>query len=145
MVIVFGLRPAAQPQAFDVVIHGGTVYDGSGGPLAKDERIDDIQFYVDPRAELLIDDIVLYEAAPPGETRPFPRRVIFAGWFDTGRQCFRRGEPWSRLRLRKGGVPWTPKRPFSRLSSLSRSPARGKPAGGHAEALLLPRVRPCWW
>jgi hypothetical protein len=33
--------------------------NGSGGPLAEDERIDDIQFYVHPRAELLIDDIVL--------------------------------------------------------------------------------------
>ena len=50
--------------------------DGSGGPLAEDERIDDIQFYIDPRAELLIDDIVLYEAAPDGEKRPFPARVL---------------------------------------------------------------------
>jgi hypothetical protein len=62
--------------------------DGSGGSLGADERIDDIQFYIDPRAEahLLIDDIVLYEAAPEGETAPFPRRVIFTGWFDTGKQ-----------------------------------------------------------
>jgi hypothetical protein len=60
--------------------------DGSGGPLAEDERIDDIQFYVAPDAELLIDDIVLYEAAPSGETDPFPRRVLFTGWFDTGKQ-----------------------------------------------------------
>ncbi len=60
--------------------------DGSGGPLAKDERIDDIQFYIDPKADLLIDDIVLYEAALKTETRPFPRRVIFTGWFDTGKQ-----------------------------------------------------------
>lgn len=58
--------------------------DGSGGPLAKDERIDDIQFYADPRAELLIDDVVLYEAAAEGETRPFPKRVLFTGLFDTG-------------------------------------------------------------
>jgi N-acyl-D-aspartate/D-glutamate deacylase len=32
IVLVLGLRPAAQPQAFDVVIRGGTVYDGSGNP-----------------------------------------------------------------------------------------------------------------
>lgn len=64
--------------------------DGSGGPLAADERIDDIQFYVDPRAELLIDDIVLYEAAAEDETRPFPGRILFTGWFDTGKQ----GQEW---------------------------------------------------
>src|SRR5262249_48657644 len=46
--------------------------DGSGGPLSEDERIDDVQFYVDPRAELLIDDMVLYDAAAPDEKRPFP-------------------------------------------------------------------------
>jgi hypothetical protein len=64
--------------------------DGSGGPLAEDERIDDIQFYVMPDAELLIDDIVLYDAAPEGEgerpREPFPNRVLFTGWFDTGKQ-----------------------------------------------------------
>jgi purine nucleosidase len=64
--------------------------DGSGGPLSEDERIDDIQFYVDPRAELLIDDIVLYDAALAGETRPFPQRIVFTAWFDTGRQ----GQEW---------------------------------------------------
>ena len=64
--------------------------DGSGGPLSADERIDDIQFYTDPSAELLIDDIVLYEAAPEGEKRPFPRRLLFTGWFDTGKQ----GKEW---------------------------------------------------
>lgn len=64
--------------------------DGSGGPLSADERIDDIQFYADPAAELLIDDIVLYEAAPEGEKRPFPKRVLFTGWFDTGKQ----GKEW---------------------------------------------------
>lgn len=64
--------------------------DGSGGPLSADERIDDIQFYVDPAAELWIDDIVLFDAAPPGEFVPFPRRVIFTGWFDTGAQ----GKEW---------------------------------------------------
>src|SRR5205814_7483462 len=64
--------------------------DGSGGPLAKDERIDDIQFYVDPRAELLIDDVILYDAASEGEKRPFPKGVLFTGWFDTGKQ----GKEW---------------------------------------------------
>jgi inosine-uridine nucleoside N-ribohydrolase len=64
--------------------------DGSGGPLAADERIDDIQFYVDPQAELLIDDVMLYDAAVDGEKRPFPARVVFTGWFDTGKQ----GKEW---------------------------------------------------
>jgi inosine-uridine nucleoside N-ribohydrolase len=64
--------------------------DGSGGPLAADERIDDIQFYIDPRAELLIDDVVLYDAAPEGEKRPFLSRILFTGWFDTGKQ----GQEW---------------------------------------------------
>lgn len=64
--------------------------DGSGGPLAADERIDDIQFYIDPRAELLIDDVVLYEAAADGEKRPFPSRLLYTGWFDTGKQ----GKEW---------------------------------------------------
>ncbi len=64
--------------------------DGSGGPLSEDERIDDIQFYVDPRAEVLIDDVVLYDAAPADETRPFPKRLVFTGWFDTGQQ----GREW---------------------------------------------------
>lgn len=67
--------------------------DGSGGPLAVDERIDDIQFYIPPDAELLVDDIVLYDAAPEaaaGNARPFPGRVIFTGWFDTGEQ----GQEW---------------------------------------------------
>jgi inosine-uridine nucleoside N-ribohydrolase len=60
--------------------------DGSGGALAADERIDDMQFYIDPRAELLIDDVVLYDAAAATEKRPFPKRIIFTGWFDTGKQ-----------------------------------------------------------
>jgi hypothetical protein len=64
--------------------------DGSGGPLSEDERIDDIQFYVDPSAELIIDDIVLYDAAAPGELDPFPARIVFTGWFDTGQQ----GKEW---------------------------------------------------
>ncbi|HUE75037.1 MAG TPA: nucleoside hydrolase [Pirellulaceae bacterium] len=65
-------------------------HDGSGGPLSENERIDDIQFYVDPRAELSIDDIILYDAAAPGEDRPFPQRLQFTGWFDTGKQ----GQEW---------------------------------------------------
>ncbi len=64
--------------------------DGSGGPLAADERIDDIQFYIEPSGDLLIDDIVLYEAADDDEPRPFPARSIFTGWFDTGVQ----GKEW---------------------------------------------------
>jgi hypothetical protein len=64
--------------------------DGTGGPLSENERIDDIQFYADPRAELLIDDIVLYDAAPEKETRPFPKRILFTGWFDSGKQ----GKEW---------------------------------------------------
>jgi inosine-uridine nucleoside N-ribohydrolase len=64
--------------------------DGTGGPLAADERIDDIQFYIDPRAELLIDDIVLFDAAATDEKRPFPKRVVFTAWFDTGKQ----GKEW---------------------------------------------------
>jgi inosine-uridine nucleoside N-ribohydrolase len=64
--------------------------DGTGGPLSEDERIDDIQFYCDPRAEMLIDDIVLYDAADKSERRPFPTRILFTGWFDTGKQ----GKEW---------------------------------------------------
>lgn len=60
--------------------------DGTGGPLAADERIDDIQFYIDPSAELVIDEMFLYEAADDDEKQPFPRRILFTGWFDTGRQ-----------------------------------------------------------
>ena len=65
--------------------------DGSGGPLARDERIDDIQFYIDRAADLWIDDIVLFDAGDAkykdAERRePFPRRIIFTGWFDTGKQ-----------------------------------------------------------
>lgn len=64
--------------------------DGSGGPLSEGERIDDIQFYADPRAELWIDDIVLYDEAAEGEKRPFPKRILFTGWFDSGKQ----GKEW---------------------------------------------------
>jgi purine nucleosidase len=64
--------------------------DGTGGPLSENERIDDIQFYVDPRADLLIDDIVLYDAPVEGERRPFPSRLLYTGLFDTGKQ----GKEW---------------------------------------------------
>jgi hypothetical protein len=64
--------------------------DGSGGPLSEGERIDDIQFYVDPKAELLIDDIVLYDAAAEGEKRPFPKNFHYTGLFDSGKQ----GKEW---------------------------------------------------
>lgn len=64
--------------------------DGGGGSLEKDERIDDIQFYTDADAELLIDDIVLYDQAPADEREAFPRRLAFTGWFDTGAQ----GREW---------------------------------------------------
>jgi hypothetical protein len=64
--------------------------DGTGGPLSENERIDDIQFYCDPRAEMLIDDIVLYDAAVEKETRPFPQRVLFTAGFDSGKQ----GKEW---------------------------------------------------
>ncbi len=64
--------------------------DGTGGPLSEDERIDDIQFYAEPGVELLIDDIVLFDAAGSDERRPFPRRILFTGNFDTGKQ----GNEW---------------------------------------------------
>lgn len=64
--------------------------DGTGGPLSEDERIDDIQFYTDPTAELIIDDIVLYDAATKDEKRPFPAKIHFTGLFDTGKQ----GKEW---------------------------------------------------
>jgi hypothetical protein len=77
--------------------------DGSGGPLSLDERIDDIQFYVDPQAELLIDDIVLYDAPVAGETRPFPKRLFFTGLFDTGKQ----GKEWpGTFEIVKEGFFW---------------------------------------
>jgi inosine-uridine nucleoside N-ribohydrolase len=64
--------------------------DGSGGPLSEGERIDDIQFYVDPRADLYVDDIVLYDAGADDAPRDFPKRIFFTGWFDTGKQ----GQEW---------------------------------------------------
>jgi len=67
--------------------------DGTGGPLRENERIDDIQFYIVPDAQIIIDDIVLYDAAAKDandEKRPFPKRILFSGLFDTGKQ----GEHW---------------------------------------------------
>ena len=38
----------------------------------------------------MIDDIVLYDMAASDEQRPFPRRILFTAWFDTGKQ----GKEW---------------------------------------------------
>ena len=68
--------------------------DGSGGPLSEGERIDDIQFYADASAELIIDDIVLYEPlmvnVAPETPHRFPPHIYFTAGFDTGRQ----GKEW---------------------------------------------------
>ena len=64
--------------------------DGSGGPLSEGERIDDIQFYVDRAAQVLIDDILLYEEGDGRDFDGFPKRVVFCGGFDTGAQ----GKEW---------------------------------------------------
>jgi len=92
--------------------------DGTGGPLAENERIDDIQFYVDPRAEVLIDDIVLYEAAAADEKRPFPKRVHYTGWFDSGKQ----GKEWpGTFDIAKEGFFW-------RAAQSIAHPDTGKPS-----------------
>jgi len=79
--------PEKRWQAATVDMTAARRPDGSGGPLSEDERIDDIQFYIDDLdADLWIDDIVLYDAAVENERRAFPRRAIFTGWFDTGKQ-----------------------------------------------------------
>jgi inosine-uridine nucleoside N-ribohydrolase len=78
--------PQGQWRRATVDLTGARCPGGSGGSLSENERIDDIQFYVDREAELSIDDVLLYDAAPAEETRQFPRRVIFTAWFDTGRQ-----------------------------------------------------------
>jgi dienelactone hydrolase len=78
--------PEGEWQSLAVDMTAARRPDGSGGPLSEDERIDDLQFYTDAGAELLIDDIILYDAALPGETEPFPARPVFCGWFDTGAQ-----------------------------------------------------------
>jgi competence ComEA-like helix-hairpin-helix protein len=64
--------------------------DGGGGPLAENERIGDLQFYTDALADLLVDDVVVYDAAAPGEKRPFPARFLYTAWFDNGAQ----GKDW---------------------------------------------------
>ena len=93
--------------------------DGSGGALAKDERIDDIQFYAAPTATLWIDDVVLYDAAPDDEKRPFPKRFVFTGWFDTGKQ----GQEWpGDFEI----VPHQPPRTWKAAQSLENK-ATGKP------------------
>jgi inosine-uridine nucleoside N-ribohydrolase len=77
--------------------------DGTGGPLSENERIDDVQFYVDPRADLIIDDMVLYDAPVPNEQRPFPRKILFTGLFDTGKQ----GKEWpGTFEIVKNGYFW---------------------------------------
>jgi inosine-uridine nucleoside N-ribohydrolase len=77
--------------------------DGTGGPLSQGERIDDIQFYAEPTAELIIDDVVLYDAAAGDEKRPFPKRVLFTGLFDTGNQ----GKEWpGTFEIVEGGYFW---------------------------------------
>jgi competence ComEA-like helix-hairpin-helix protein len=77
-----------QPVTLDLTV--ARRQDGGGDALAQGEQVGAIQFYADAGAELLIDDLVLYDAAAPGETRPFPRRLLFTGWFDAGRQ----GKDW---------------------------------------------------
>jgi len=100
--------------------------DGSGGALSADERIDDIQFYIDANADLWIDDIVLYEAAASAEANErdkqeaFPRRIIFTGWFDTGKQGA--GHEWpGRFEL----VPHEPPRTWKAARSI-KDPASGQ-------------------
>ena len=67
-----------------------TCNDGAAGHLSEDQRIDDIQFYVEPGARVIIDDIVLFDAALDDEKEAFPARILFSGWFDTGQQ----GREW---------------------------------------------------
>jgi hypothetical protein len=93
--------------------------DGSGGSLAKDERIDDIQFYAAPTATVRIDDLVLFDAAPADEQRPFPKRLVFTGWFDTGKQ----GQEWpGDFEI----VPHVPPRTWKAARSIENK-ATGKP------------------
>ena len=100
--------------------------DGSGGPLARTNASTTSSSTSIRAAELLIDDIVLYDAAVDGEKRPFPKHILYTGWFrhrqagqgmaaaisrscrTRSRVCGRRrarwpiqtGEPWIRLSLR---------------------------------------------
>ena len=109
--------------------------DGSGGPLSEDERIDDVQFYVDPRAELLIDDMVLYDEAVPGEKRPFPKNFHFTGLFDTGKQ----GKEWPGTfrDCRQGGQLSGRRRGRSRTRSQTGRPV--DPASGTRRGGARPR------
>ena len=93
--------------------------DGSGGPLSESERIDDIQFYTNAGAELIVDDVVLYDAAVPGEKRAFPERPLFNAWFDTGRQ----GKEWP------GDFAIVPHKPplTGKAAPLGREPPSGRP------------------
>ena len=84
--ILLANLPQNQWQAATVDMTRLTRNDGAAGHLSEDERIDDIQFYVEPPAQVTIDDIVLYDAAAEDEKEPFPARIIFTGWFDTGAQ-----------------------------------------------------------
>jgi hypothetical protein len=88
--IVLANLPQNQWQATTVDMTKLVRNDGAAGHLSEDERIDDIQFYVEPSAQVIIDDIVLYDAAGEDEKEPFPSRIIFTGWFDTGEQ----GKEW---------------------------------------------------
>jgi hypothetical protein len=122
--------------------------DGTGGPLSADERIDDIQFYVAPPGDVQIDDIVLYEAGPEpaGEPRePFPARIVFTGWFDTGQQGS--GREWPGL---FSIVPHEPPRTWKAAQS-EADPANGqqtvridlrgrRPVGGEVALRLVHRL-----
>ena len=92
--------------------------DGTGGPLSEGERIDDIQFYIDPDAEVIIDEIVLYDRARDDEKRPFPKRIIFTGWFDTG--ALGREWPGDFKLVADAGNYW-------RAAQSVENPATGKP------------------
>src|SRR6185436_2607698 len=84
--IVLTNLPQSRWQSAAVDLTRARRNDGSGGSLTENERIDDIQFYVRTNADLIIDDIVLYDAPPETEKRPFPKRILFTAWFDTGKK-----------------------------------------------------------
>ena len=117
--------------------------DGSGGPLGENERIDDIQFYVPPDAELKIDDILLYDEAVEGETRPFPKRVHFTGLFDTGKQ----GKEWPGMFdiVEKKPLPWraaqSVKDPKTGLPSLDIGLRGLRPMGGKTQLSFRYRLQ----
>ena len=88
--VVLHNLPQDQWQSATVDMTQLTRNDGSAGRLSEDERIDDIQFYVDPGTQVSINDIVLFDAAAADEKEPFPARIIFTAGFDTGEQ----GKEW---------------------------------------------------